>query len=132
MKLAVALSALALTGLAACTTYYDEPSPGAVTSTGGSPVLSPGSSASTTTVTRPTAGQISAYRPGFGIVESISLVTLPASASAGGSLPAVTGGPYRMTLRMDDGTIQTVISDTRAVLVGDRVQIMPDGRLVRP
>ena len=130
MKLAIALSALALTGLAACTTYY-EPSPGAVTSTGGSPVLSPGSSAPTTTVTPP-AGQISAYRPGFGIVESISLVTLPASASAGASLPAVTGGPYRMTLRMDDGTIQTVISDTRAVLVGDRVQIMPDGRLVRP
>ncbi len=131
MKLAVVLSAFALTGLAACSTYNDPP-PGAVTSTGGSPVLSPGSTASTTTVTPAPVGQISAYRPGFGIVESISLVTLPASASAGASLPAVTGGPYRMTLRMDDGTIQTVISDTRAVLVGDRVQIMPDGRLVRP
>jgi hypothetical protein len=131
MKLAVVLSAFALTGLAACSTYY-EPAPGAVTSTGGSPVLSPGSTASTTTATPAPASQISAYRPGFGIVESISLVTLPASASAGGSLPAVSGGPYRMTLRMDDGTIQTVISDTRAVLVGDRVQIMPDGRLVRP
>lgn len=131
MKLALALSAFALTGLGACSTYYDEPAPGAVSSTSGAPVLSPGATASATPAPAP-GPQISAYRPGFGIVESISLVTLPASASAGASLPAVTSGPFRMTLRMDDGAIQTVISDTRAVLVGDRVQIMPDGRLIRP
>lgn len=132
MKLAFALSGLALAGLVGCSTYEPTPS-GAVATTGGSPVTSPGSSVPPVAAAAPApATTISAFRPGFGIVESISLVTLPASASAGGTLPAVTSGPYRMTLRMDDGAIQTVISDTRAVLVGDRVQIMPDGRLVRP
>jgi hypothetical protein len=33
---------------------------------------------------------------------------------------------------MDDGTIQTLIADTRAFLVGDRVQIASNGRLIRP
>jgi hypothetical protein len=33
---------------------------------------------------------------------------------------------------MDDGSIQTMIVDNRAFLVGDRIQIMGDGRLIRP
>jgi hypothetical protein len=67
-------------------------------------------------------------------VESISLVTLPAAASssAGGTAPPVASGPYRVTVRMDDGNIQTLVVDNRAFLVGDRVQILSDGRLVRP
>jgi hypothetical protein len=77
-------------------------------------------------------GPASAYRSGYGIVESISLVTLPASAAAGGTLPPVVSGPYRITMRMDDGSIQTMVVDNRAFLVGDRVQIMSDGRLIRP
>jgi hypothetical protein len=32
---------------------------------------------------------------------------------------------------MDDGTIQTMQVDDRAILVGDRVQIMPNGKLNR-
>ena len=134
MKLALAVSAFALTGLAACTTYYDDrPAPGAVTSASGAPVVSAGSSvapvvAAPATVVTPVA----AYRPGYGIIESISLVTLPASATAGGTLPPVVSGPYRVTIRMDDGSIQTMIIDNRAFLVGDRVQIMGDGRLIRP
>lgn len=123
MKLALAVSALAAAGLAGCTTYYDPPpsQPVAVAPAPVTPV----------TPVAP-ASSIGSYRPGFGIIESISLVTLPASASAGGTLPPVVSGPYRMTLRMDDGNIQTVIQDTRAFLVGDRIQIMSDGRLIRP
>jgi hypothetical protein len=132
MKSALAVVlALALTGLAACTTYYDDrPAPGAVTTTGGAPVVSAGSNvgAAPATVVSPA----SAYRAGYGVVESISLVTLPASATAGGSLPPVVSGPYRVTVRMDDGSIQTMIVDNRAFLVGDRIQIMGDGRLIRP
>ena len=127
MKLALAASALAAAGLAGCTTYYDPPPPSQPVAVAPAPV---------TPVTRVTpvapATSIGSYRPGFGIIESISLVTLPASASAGGTLPPVASGPYRMTLRMDDGNIQTVIQDTRAFLVGDRIQIMSDGRLIRP
>jgi hypothetical protein len=136
MKLALAVSALALTGLAACTTYYDDRAPGAVTTTSGAPVLSAGSSATPATVVAAAPATViqpvSAFRPGFGIVESISLVTLPASATAGGTLPPVVSGPYRVTVRMDDGSIQTMIVDNRAFLVGDRIQIMGDGRLIRP
>ena len=131
MRLAVAFSALALAGLAACTTYYDTYPAAPVTTTSGAPVVSASSapvvSASATPVT-----PVSAYRPGYGIIESISLVTLPASAAAGGTLPPVVAGPYRLTARMDDGTIQTMMVDNRAFLVGDRIQIMGDGRLIRP
>ena len=129
MQRVALIPALALSGLAACSTYYDSPPPTTpVTTTSGAPVVS--ASAATPVVTA--GSPVSAYRPGSGIIESISLVTLPASATAGGTLPPVVSGPYRMTLRMDDGTIQTVMLDNRAFLVGDRVQIMPDGRMIRP
>jgi hypothetical protein len=36
-----------------------------------------------------------------------------------------------MTLRMDDGTVQTLVVDNRAFLVGDRVQVTPEGRMIR-
>ena len=72
----------------------------------------------------------SAKRPGDGLVESISLVAPPASAAAGGTAPAPTG-PYRVTVRKDDGAVQTFNVDSRAYLVGDRVQVTPDGRLIR-
>jgi hypothetical protein len=88
--------------------------------------------ASSAPVVSASAMPASAYRSGYGIVESISLVTLPASAAAGGTLPPVVSGPYRLTVRMDDGSIQTLMVDNRAFLVGDRVQIMGDGRLIRP
>jgi hypothetical protein len=124
-KVALSLSAVAL-AVAGCTTYYDAPPSPAVTTTTGAPVVV--SAAPAAVVTAPSSG----YRSGYGIVESISLVTLPAAASAGGTLPPVVSGPYRVTIRMDEGSIQTMIVDNRAFLVGDRVQIMSDGRLTRP
>ena len=117
-RLALPLCALAALGLAGCTTYYDPP-PTPVTTTSGAPVVS----SSTTTA--------SANRTGFGIVESISLVTPPASAAAGSTQPPVASGPYRIMVRMDDGNVRTMTVDNRAFLVGDRVQVLSDGRLVR-
>jgi hypothetical protein len=143
-KVAIALSALAAAGLAGCTTYYDPPPPGAVTTTGGGPVVSSGSSVPPAAVTTPApitpaapVAPVSSFRSGNGIIESIGLVTLPpadwaSSAAAGGTVPAAAPGPYRITLRMDDGTIQTLIQDTRSFLVGDRIHLGADGRLVRP
>ena len=123
--------ALAAVGLAGCTTYYDPPPASTMRTTDGAPVVS-ASAAPVATVPAgaPSAGA-SAYRPGFGIIESIALVSLPVAASAGGTLPPVVSGPYRITMRMDDGTHQSIVVDNRAFLVGDRVQVMPDGRLVR-
>ena len=131
-RLPLTLCTLAAIGMTACTTYYDPPPPVAVTTSSGAPVTSSGSSAPA-----PTASS-SAWKPGAGVIQSISLGTpsarsAEASASAGGTAPsAVTGmGPYRMTLRMDDGTVQTLIVDNRAFLVGDRVQVSPEGRMIR-
>jgi hypothetical protein len=72
-------------------------------------------------------------RAGLGIIESISLMHPPtsASASAGATAEPAARGPYRVTVRMDDGSLQTLIVDNRAFLVGDRVQIVADGRLIR-
>jgi hypothetical protein len=133
IRLALPLCAFAAMGLAACTTYYDPLPAAPVTTTSGAPVVSAGnapvvSAASSAPVV---SSGSSAYRPGSGIVESISLVSLPASAAAGGTLPPVVSGPYRVTMRMNDGSIQTVIVNNRAFLVGDRVQITSDGRLTR-
>jgi hypothetical protein len=127
-KVALSLSAVAL-AVAGCTTYYDTPPSPAVTTTTGAPVVVAAPSAP---APAPMQTPSSGYRSGYGIVESISLVTLPAAASAGGTLPPVVSGPYRVTVRMDEGSIQTMIVDNRAFLVGDRVQIMTDGRLIRP
>jgi hypothetical protein len=135
-RFVVPLVALAALGVGGCTTYYDPPPTAPVTSASGAPVTTTGAapvvSASSAPAPVVSAARATAYRAGQGIIESISLVTLPASAAAGATLPPQLSGPYRVTVRMDDGTIQTLIVDNRAFLVGDRVQIMSDGRLNRP
>jgi hypothetical protein len=127
-RLRLSLCTLAAFGMAGCTTYYDPPPPVAVTTTG-APVTSAASN-----IPAPTASA-SAWKPGVGVIQTISLGAPPAdaSASAGGTAPsAVTGrGAYRMTLRMDDGSVQTLVVDNRAFLVGDRVQVSPAGSMTR-
>ena len=109
IRSALPLCTFAAIGLAGCATHNDPPPATPVTAGSAAP----------------------ASRSAYGIVESISLVTPPASAAAGGTLAPAVSGPYRVTLRMDDGSMQTMIVDSRAFLVGDRVQIMSDGRLIR-
>ena len=113
--------AIALAGCASSSTN-DPPPPVAVSSTG-SVVDSSGSTAVTSAV--------SSIRPGHGLIESISLPAPAASASAGGTAAPSASGPYRVTVRMTDGTVQTLTIDSRAFLVGDRVQITAGGRLSR-
>ena len=127
----IALSALAAAVLVACGSTYEEPTSVAPVTTVPPVVKAPTSSPSTPAALATL--ERGSYQPGTGILESIGLVTLPpsSSASAGGTA-APAPGPYRLTLRMDDGTIQTLVQDTRALLVGDRVQITEDGRLIRP
>ena len=126
-RLRLSLCTLAAFGMAGCTTYYDPPPPVAVTTTTGAPVTSAGSN-----IPAPTASA-SAWKPGVGVIQTISLGTPAAqdSASAGGTTSSAVSGPYRMSLRMDDGTVQTLIVDNRAFLVGDRVQVTPEGRMIR-
>lgn len=144
-RLTLSLCTLAALGMAGCTTYYDPPPTTSVTTTTGAPVVSAGSSvppvsagssvppvSSGSSVPAATASS-SAWKPGVGVIQTISLGTpaAAASASAGGSVSPAVSGPYRMTLRMDDGTVQTLVVDNRAFLVGDRVQVSPEGRMIR-
>ena len=127
----VALALVAATALAACASY-EEPAPvSAVPVPPAAPVVRTPPASASTPVALATL-QAGTYRPGTGILESIGLVTLPPSSAAAGATAAPAPGPYRLTIRMDDGTIQTLIQDTRALLVGDRLQITQDGRLIRP
>jgi len=120
IRLASPATVVAALAMAGCTTYYDpppKPAPAAAAAGASSGAL-------------PTTVSPGSFRPGNGIVESISLAQPPASAAAAGGTAAVSG-PYRLTMRMDDGSTQTLTVDTRAILVGDRLQITPEGRLIR-
>jgi hypothetical protein len=65
------------------------------------------------------------YRPGTGIVESVSPAPAPFSAAAGGSGPERLN---RLKIRMDDGRIQYIDSDAYPA-PGTRVRLT-EGRLI--
>jgi hypothetical protein len=74
----------------------------------------------------PVVVQAASLRAGYGRVESISAI--PTSSGAGSTAP---GAMRRLTIRMEDGTMQYVDSDAPNVAVGDRVQLTADG-YIRP
>lgn len=90
------------------------------------------------------------YRPGTGVVQEVRVarVSLPDQQSGGaiagseaarGSYgspverifrPRWTEG-YQLTLRMDDGSTQAITQDSPDFKAGDRVQITPEGRVLK-
>src|SRR5262245_30069971 len=93
------IALLAVAALAGCASYKVEPVAQApVRSSTGAPVMS-----STTPVTSAAPAPVAGLRAGYGVVESISPVN-PPSASTGG--PAIVSAPYRLTVRMDDNSVQ--------------------------
>jgi len=119
-KPAFALPVLALSALAACTSY--EPT-----------FTTPPPEARAATVVYPVAA---AYRPGYGVIEAIAVerYTAPRAPSAGAGATvghAIDRTGYRLTVRMDDGGLQTIAQDNRDFRVGDRVQLTGDGRVIR-
>src|SRR5262249_60533741 len=79
-RLTLSLCALAAVGMAGCTTYYDPP-PVAVRTAPGSPVPAPSASSS-------------AWKPGVGVIQTISLGAprTQESAAAGGAAPTGPAG----------------------------------------
>jgi len=129
-RFSAAVPLLAVAGLAACATDYTNPPVAAAPSAAGAIVTAP-----VATVTVPAVpvapAPVASYRTGYGVVQSVAQVAVPAvpSASAGSSTAAFTA--YRLAVRMDDGTIQTIDQDSRAFAAGDRIQITPDGHVLR-
>jgi hypothetical protein len=79
-----------------------------------------------------TTGSQFQYHPGTGVVEAVNPAPAPIAA-AGGSAPAsagVTGAPLnRLTIRMDDGRIQYIDTDSSELTRGTRVRLT-DARLI--
>jgi hypothetical protein len=96
---AAAVAAVSLAGLAGCSTWTPQ-----------------------TDIT----GQQFAYRAGSGVVESVSRA--PVIAAAGGSAPSQ-GALYRLAIRMDDGRLQYIDTESTEFTRGTRVRLT-DERLI--
>ena len=91
------LAATGLVGLAGCTTWSPQ-----------------------TDVT----GQQFTYRAGSGVVETIARAPLPVTAGAGATAPAPSAGVlYRLGIRMDDGRLQYIDTDSTEFTRGTRVRL---------
>jgi hypothetical protein len=61
-------------------------------------------------------------RPGFGRVESVAAA--PSSAAAAGGTTM-----RRLSIKMEDGTLQQVDTPAGNIAIGDRVELTRDGRI---
>ncbi len=122
-KIYLPLSLVAVAMLGACANDPVTPAPAPV-------VIAPAPvvSAPPPAVVAAPAGTVvatpTAIRAGMGRVETIT--ALPPSAAAGGTTMR------RYGIKMDDGTVQYVDTDSRDFPVGSRVQLTPDHIIKRP
>jgi hypothetical protein len=141
-KVAALLGVLALAGLSACSTYDPNatpnppnPDPGAAATTRAPDTSTPPAAVSSTPPAVVASGPTVPFRPGYGRVEAVTTVPVApqrATAGAGGTVGYVYGpAGYQLTLRMDDGSAQTIIQDNAGFRVGDRIQLTGDGRVIR-
>ena len=79
------------------------------------------------------AARTPAYRPGVGVIESASVVSLSSSpsAAAGGTAGTPSNATMAYRLKMDDGSTQSVVLAGERFELGDRVEVTSDGRLIR-
>lgn len=85
-------------------------------------------------VDRPGADAGAAHRPGVGVIESASVVSLSSpspSASGGATASAVMSATMAYRVKMADGMTQNIVQAGERLAVGDRVEITQDGRLIR-
>lgn len=140
IRIAAPLSILAIASLAACSSYQ-QPAPSRVATTSGS-----------------IAPQEMPYRAGFGVVQNVRPAPAPVAAAAGGSSQnikstsseantappqpsSVYGGQraapapgtpmYRLTVKMDDGKMQWVDTDSADIKAGMRIELTPE-RFIKP
>jgi outer membrane lipoprotein SlyB len=78
-----------------------------------------------------------AFRPGTGTVENVQAarVAIPGGTAPKTPLQQMTAPRwmegYQLSLRMDDGTSQTLTQDSDDFHAGDRVQVTPEGRVLK-
>ena len=78
-----------------------------------------------------------AFHPGTGTVQNVqqARVAIPAGTAPETPLRQMTRPRwmegYQLALRMDDGTTQAITQDSDAFHAGDRVQVTPEGRILK-
>jgi len=78
-----------------------------------------------------------AFHPGTGTVENVQAarVAIPGGTAPETPLRQMTRARwmegYQLALRMDDGTTQAITQDSDAFKTGDRVQVTPEGRVLK-
>ena len=70
------------------------------------------------------------YKAGIGVVETWAAAPSPAAGASGRVDPA--GGMLRLGIRMDDGRVQYVDTDSRDFPIGTRVELTSDHIIKRP
>lgn len=141
-KLTLPLSAITLAVLAGCATesrvapapapVVVQPQPAAAavvtapaTTTAAAPtVVVPSAGTAPVIVATPAPQPL---RAGTGKIEQI--INLPASAAAGSSVP---GATKRVTIRMDDGSLQYLDTAAADISIGERVSLTNDGVMKYP
>jgi outer membrane lipoprotein SlyB len=78
----------------------------------------------------PATPAVRSYRPGIGIVESATVISLSSSTSAAAG--GASGPTMAYRLKMNDGTTQDVVQTGRRFEVGDRVYLTREGRVALP
>ena len=140
-KLVLPLSAITLAILAGCAAESRvAPAPAPVIVQPAPPVAAvvtpPATTAAAPTVVVPSAGSAPVIvatpapqplRAGTGRIEQI--INLPAAAAAGSSVP---GATKRITIRMDDGSLQYLDTAATDISVGERVSLTNDGTMRYP
>ncbi len=138
IALPLSLSALAL-ALGACATPEDyattHPAPVASTSPAATTVVASGQpvliSSGPVQPGTPIVPATNTFRAGHGTIESIAMVHILPATSASTGASAAQRLAYRVTVRMDDGSMQAVDQDNRGFMVGDQVEITGDGHVIR-
>lgn len=120
----IAVSVLALAGLAGCGSdpVQPAPTPVVITPPPAQVVTTPAPAATTPAPTTVVVQSPAPVRVGFGRVESIS-ASPSASAAAGGATMR------RLGIKMEDGTMQTVDTPAGNIAIGDRVELTADGKI---
>jgi hypothetical protein len=131
-RLLLALSAIGLALVAGCATEHRvAPAPAPVvvppagTASSGATIVVPQATAPAPAVV--VAPAPAPLRAGYGRIEAI--VPVPPAAVAGSSVP---GANKRISVRMDDGSMQYLDTAAPNLAVGDRVQLTSDGRMIHP
>lgn len=89
-----------------------------------------GTQTTSTSRTEPIVHQMP-YKAGIGVVQSWAAVPSPA-AGASGRVDPSGSGLLRLGIRMDDGSVQYVDTDSRDFPIGTRVELTPNKEIRRP